>query len=333
MPPERALVQMLMATRVQQAISVAASLRIADLLADGPRPADELAAEAGAHPDALARLLRALAAHGVFAETAPGRFGLTPMAALLRQGAPGSLHPVAVWCGSVAYRVFGALEHSVRTGEPAFDHLFGMEFFAYLESHPETGALFDAFMARQTAAVAATLPRAYDFSDVGTLVDVGGGRGELLAAVLGAHPGVRGVLYDRPAVIERARAALEAAGLADRVTPVGGDLAEWVPPGGDAYLLKSIVHSAPDDEAAGWLGNCRRAMGGRAKLLLVEFVLPEGNEPHPGKLMDVLMLAGTHGGRERTAAEFATLLERAGFRLARIVPTESMYSVVEAVPA
>lgn len=333
LPPERALVQMLMATRVQQAISVAAALGVADLLAGGPRPVDELARDAGAHPGALGRLLRALAAHGVFTEAGPGRFALTPLAELLRADAPGSFRPVALWCGSVAYTVFGGLEHSVRTGQPAFDHLFGMEFFDYLERNPETGALFDAFMARQTAAVAAVLPSAYDFADIGTLVDVGGGRGELLAAVLRAHPHLRGVLFDRPQVAGRARAALEAAGLADRCAVVGGDLAEEVPPGGDAYLLKSIVHAAPDDEAVGWLANCRRAMGAGGRLLLVEFVLPEGNEPHPGKLMDVLMLVGTHGGRERTAAEFGALLARAGFRMTRIVPTESFYGVVEAVPA
>jgi hypothetical protein len=333
LPPERALVQMLMATRVQQAISVAAALGVADLLADGPLTIDELGRAAGAHPAALARLLRALAAHGVFTEAAPGRFALTPLAALLRGGVPGSLRPVALWCGSVAYTVFGGLEHSVRTGEPAFDHLFGMEFFEYLERNPETGALFDAFMARQTAAVAATLPSGYDFSGIGTLVDVGGGRGELLAAILRAHPEMRGILFDRPQVVERARDALREAGLAGRCIAVAGDLAEAVPPGGDAYLMKSIVHAAPDAEAARWLEACGRAMDGRGRLLLVEFVLPEGNEPHPGKLMDVLMLVGTHGGRERTAAEFGALLARAGFRMTRIVPTESFYAVVEAVPA
>jgi hypothetical protein len=152
-------------------------------------------------------------------------------------------------------------------------------------------------------------------------------------AILRAHPHLRGILYDRPEVVERALPALRQGGMEERVTAVGGDLARSVPEGGDAYLLKSIVHAAPDDQAAGWLAACRRAMRPDARLLLVELVLPEGSEPHPGRLMDVLMLVGTHGGRERTGAQYAALLERAGFRMTRVLPTESMYSIVEAVPA
>jgi O-methyltransferase domain/Dimerisation domain len=327
------LLQMLLGNRVQQTIYVAAKLGIADLLKDGPKEIADLAQATGAHPGALYRLLRTLAGYGIFAESESDRFTLTPLASLLQTGIPGSLHAVALWFGSVAYQVFSGLEYSVRTGEPAFDHIFGMEFFQYLEHHLDVGALFDEVMTRQTAEVTSTLLAAYDFSEIGTLVDVGGGRGELIIAVLKAYPGMRGVLFDRPHVIQGANGLLESAGVADRCTTACGDISESVPCGGDAYLLKSIIHGASDELAVQWLRNCCHAMDGRGKLLLVEYIIPPGNDLHPGKLMDVLMLVGTHGGRERTEAEFRSLLAEAGFHLARIVPTPSFYSVIEGVPA
>jgi hypothetical protein len=331
--PDKVLVEMLMAGRIQQAIYAAAVLGVADVLADGPMEVEEIARRTGAHAGALRRLLRALAGHGIFAEDDRARFVLTPMASLLRMGTPMSLRPVAIWCGTVAHRVFGDIEHTIRTGTPAFDHTFGMEFFDYLDEHRDIGVLFDAFMARQTATIAAVLPTAYAFDRVGTLVDVGGGRGQLLAAVLKAFPSMRGLLFDRPCLIDGAREYLEHSGVLDRCTTVAGDIAADVPSGGDAYLLKSIVHGVDDETAVGWLRNCRRAMLDGARLLLVEMVLPAGNAPHPSKMMDLLMLVGTHGGRERTEAEFGSLLARAGFTLSRIVRTPSPYSVVEALPA
>jgi hypothetical protein len=331
--PDKMLVELLMAGRIQQAIYAAAALGIADALADGPMEVEEIARRTGAHAGALRRLLRALAGHGIFAEDDRARFVLTPMASLLRTGTPMSFKPVAIWCGTVAHQVFGGIEHTIRTGTPAFDHIFGMEFFDYLDEHRDIGVLFDAFMARQTATIAAVLPTAYAFDRVGTLVDVGGGRGQLLAAVLKAFPSMRGLLFDRPRLIDGAREYLERAGVLDRCTTVAGDIAANVPSGGDAYLLKSIVHGVDDETAVGWLQNCRRAMSDGARLLLVEMVLPPGNAPHPGKMMDLLMLVGSHGGRERTEAEFKSLLARAGFTLNRIVRTPSPYSVVEALPA
>lgn len=328
--PRRVLAQMLVGNQLQQAVHVAARLGVADLLGDGPRPAEELAREAGAHPGALRRLLRALAAFGVFAEDAEGRWELTPAAALLRAGEPGSMRAFALWSGGVSYRVFGALEHSVRTGEPAFDHLFGAEFFEYLAGHPEDGAVFDEMMAWNTAPVAPVV--AARFSGVETVVDVGGGRGELLAGLLAAHPAMRGVLFDHPRVAEGAARALEAAGVADRCRVVCGDMLESVPGGGDAYLLKSVLHGLDDGTAARVLRNCRRAAGGGGRLLLVEFVLPPGNDPFPGKLMDLLMLVGGRG-RERTEDELRSLLGAAGFRLAEVVPTRYGLSVIEAEPA
>jgi hypothetical protein len=332
-PPVKVMTQMLLGNRVQQAISVAAKLGIADLLKDGPKCCDELARATDAHPDALYRLLRALAGYGVFAEVEPRQFMLTPLASLLQTDAPGSLRPVAVWFGTMAYKVFGGLEYSVRTGEPAFEHIFGMEFFEYLAQHPEMSNLFDAFMARQTAPVASAVLGTYDFSGIDTLVDVGGGRGELIAAVLKAYPNIRGILYDLPHVVRGAESLLQSAGVSDRCTVTAGDMSESVPTGGDAYAMKSIVHSAGDDEAILWLRNCRRAMNDNGKLLLIEYVIPPGNDPHPSKLLDLMMLLGTDSGRERTEAEFRSLLEAASFRLTRTVSTESFYSVIEGVAA
>jgi len=327
------LIEMLMAGRIQQSIYAAAVLGVADVLADGPMEFEEIARRTGAHAGALRRLLRALAGYGIFAEDDRARFVLTPMASLLRMGAPMSLRPVAIWCGKVAHQVFGDIEHTIRTGKPAFDHTFGMEFFDYLDEHRDIGVLFDAFMARQTATIAAVLPTAYAFDQVGTLVDVGGGRGQLLAAILKAFPSMQGVLFDRPRLIDGAREYLEHSGVLDRCTMIAGDIAADVPSGGDAYLLKSIVHGVDDEKAVGWLRNCRRAMLDSARLLIVEMVIPEDNIPHPSKMMDLLMLVGTHGGRERTKEEFGSLLARAGFTLNRIVRTPSPYSVVEALPA
>jgi hypothetical protein len=328
--PRRILAQLLVGNQVQQAIHVAARLGLPDLLRDGPRPSAELARAAGADPGALRRLLRALASFGVFAEDGDGRFGLTPLASLLRDGVPDSMRAFALWSGGVSYQAFGGLEYSVRTGSPAFEHIYGEDFYAYLARDRDAGALFDELMAWNTAPVAGTVA-AYDLAGVRTLVDVGGGCGELIAAVLRAHPALRGVLVDRPAVIERARGVLGAAGVADRCATVCGDILEAVPAGGDAYLLKNVVHGLDDDRAARLLANCRRAMAAAGRLLLVEFVMPPGNDPFPGKLMDLLMLVGCRG-RERTEDEFHALFGAGGFRLTNNVTTKFGYSVIEGRP-
>jgi len=321
---------LLVGNQVQQAIHVAARLGIADLLRDGPRPAADLARDAGADPDALRRLLRALASFGIFAEDGAGRFGLTPLATLLREGVSDSMRAFALWSGGVSYRAFGGLEYSVRTGAPAFEHMYGEDFYDYLARDQEAGALFDELMAWNTAPAAGAVA-AYDLAGVGTLVDVGGGRGDLLATVLRAHPKLRGVLVDRTDVVERARGVLEAAGVADRCVTVCGDILESVPVGGDAYLLKSVIHGLDDGRATRLLANCRRAMAGAGRLLLVEFVMPPGNDPFPGKLMDLLMLVGCRG-RERTEEEFRALLSAAGFRLTNTMATKFGYSVIEGRP-
>jgi hypothetical protein len=321
------LARLLVGNQIQQAIYVAAKLSIADQLQDGPRDSAELAKIVGAHPDALHRLLRALASYGVVATDDDRRFSLTPLGELLRSGTPRSVRPFALWSGGVSYQAFGALEHSVRTGDPAFEHLYGQEFFTYLAQHPESGEVFDEMMSRHTAPVAGAVA-GYDFSGVDVVVDVGGGRGELLAAILGRHPAIRGVLVDQPRVLDEARRGVfERAGVADRCTSVFGDIRRAVPVG-DAYVLKSVLHGLPDDEAVLVLANCRRAMRSNGMLLVVEFVLPGDNGPSPALLMDLLMLVGCHG-RERTAAEFAALFEAVDMRLVEITPTKHGYSVIE----
>ncbi len=328
MAPRRALAQFLVGNQIQQAIYVATKLGIADLLKDGPKRSEELAEATGAHPSSLYRLLRALASFGIFNEIEHCQFKLTPIAALLQSEMPGSMRPFALWSGGVSYQVFGGLEYSVRTGAPAFERIFEMEFFEYLERNPEAGALFEELMSWNTLPVAPIIA-SYDFVGVNTLVDVGGGRGELLATILSTHPTMCGILIDQPHVIQRARCVLEAAGVADRCVAIGGNIKESVPSGGDAYLLKNVIHGLDDNEASRLLSNCRQVMNHGAKLLLVEFIMQPGNQPFPGKLMDLLMLVGCHG-RERTAEEFRTILDAAGFQLTNVMMTKYAYSIIEA---
>jgi SAM-dependent methyltransferase len=323
--------RMLVGNQVQQAIHVAAKLQIADLLTDAPRTGVELAEAAGVNAMALCRLLRALASFGLFSEDETGHFTLTPAATLLRRDAPGSLHSFALWSGGDRYEAFGALEDSVRTGDPAFERVTGSEFWDYLARNPEAAAVFDAMMASNTAPLAPVLA-GYDFGDAETIVDVGGGRGELLAAILCAHPHMRGILVDHARVMAEARRVFDRAGISDRCGIVAGDVMANVQPYGDVYLLKSLLHGVDDDKAVRLLDNCRRVMRDTGKLLVIELVLPRANEPSPGRLMDLLMLIGCHG-RERTAEEFRDLLDRARFRLTAIAPTKFSYSIIEAVPA
>jgi O-methyltransferase domain/Dimerisation domain len=323
--PRRTLAQIMVGNQIQQAVYVAAKLGIADVLKDGPLRSEEISTLIGAHPGSLYRLLRLLVSLGIFSEDENGRFDITPVALLLQKGTPS--YSFALWSGGLSYRVFGALEHSVRTGEPAFEHLFGMEFFEYLNQNPELADLFDDAMSWHTSPIASVIA-AQDFSGTNTVVDVAGGRGELLAAILRVNPGLRGVLIDHPRVIESARSRLEAAGVADRCTVIGGDVLRSEPPRGDVYLLKSVIHGLDDDDASRLLANCRKAMNNGGKVLLVEFILPPGNDPFPGKLMDLLMLVGGKG-RERTREEFSALFVQAGLRLAKVETTKFLYSVLE----
>lgn len=330
-PPAVALIQKLTGTWVAQAISVVAKLGTADALADGPKGVDELAA-ANVHAPSLYRVLRMLASVGIFAEDDDGRFRLTALAEPLRSDAPGSVRDFAVMMGEEwNWRPWGHLIHSVTTGQSAVEHIYGKPIFAYLAEQPEASAIFDAGMTGRSGADDAAVAAGYDFSGFQSVVDVAGGRGSLLAAILRAHPGVRGVLFEQPHVIPAAREYLEAAGLGQRCDFVAGDFFDSIGVMGDAYILKRVIHDWDDEHALRILERCHRAMPATSRLLLIETVIPPGNEPSFGKLLDVHMLVWT-GGKERTEDEYRALMAAADFELTRVVPTRSSLSVVEGVP-
>jgi hypothetical protein len=315
-----------------RAIYVAAKLRIADHLKDGPRLAEELAAAAGVAARPLYRVLRALAGVGVFAQQADGRFRLNPLAEPLREGGPDSLRACAVMLGEEQYRCWDDLPETVRTGEAAFERVFGQPVFEYLSERPEQARTFDAAMTGYGGRATQAVLDAYDLSDVRTLADVGGGLGTNLARILGRYPAMRGVLFDQPHVVARARPLLEAAGVWGRCKVEGGDFFQTAPRGADAYLLGHVLHDWDDARAGAILDSLRRAMPAGARLLVVENVLPDGDGASFGKLLDLHMMV-LAGGQERTEAEYRRLFAAHGFRLARVVPTAADTSVVEAVPA
>jgi hypothetical protein len=310
---------------VSQAIYVAATLRIADLLADGSRASDDIAAATDTNPDALYRLLRALATVGVLREEEGRRFALTPFGEPLRSDAPDSIHGWAALMGRPYYwQEWGALLHSVRTGENAARHVHGMSTWEYRAAHPEESEIFDAAMTSLTRRANAALLDAYDFGRFATVVDVAGGRGALLAALLARYPDMRGVLFDQQHVVTEAE-------VPDRCSVVAGSFFDGVPGGGDAYLLKWIVHDWEDEEAEAILRSCRRAIAPGGTLLVIERVVRPGPDAAEVAFADLNMLVAP-GGRERTLDEFATLFARAGFRLEREVQTASGFSVLEATP-
>ena len=329
--PATAMQRLVEGFRVSQAIHVAATLGIADLLAGGSRTSDQLAEATGTHPTALYRLLRALASVNVLQELADRRFALTPLGEHLRSDVPGSIAGTAAYIGRpYIWQVWAELLYSVRTGENAFRHVHGTDLWTYRASHPEENAIFNRSMASNAGRWSAAFGAAYDFGRFHTLVDVGGGDGTLLAAILAAHPGLNGVVFDQPHVVARAPALLAEAGVAERCRVVGGDFFAAVPSGGDAYVLRAVIHDWEDEEAGRILAAVRQAIRVDGTLLLVERVLAPPNEGPEGKFSDLNMLV-TAGGHERSAEEFATLLAAARFQLSRIVPT-GQYAVIEAAP-
>jgi hypothetical protein len=316
--------------RLTQMVHVAAKLGLADHLKDGPRTVEQLARLTKTHPDSLYRLLRTLAGRGVFAEEDGMRFRLTPTAELLRTGAPGSMRTSAVVAGEDwMWRPWGALLHSVTTGETAFDHLYGKGTFDWLAEHPEAARLYDEFQAEGTRRSADTVARVYDFSSAKTVIDIGGGAGELLSAILRPNPGTRGILFDLPHVAEAARATIDQK-VASRCTFVGGDFLKSVPSGGHVYVLKYIIHDWDDDRSVSIMTNCRKAMAGKGRLLLIEDLVCGPNQPCRAKLSDLQMLVRT-GGRNRTEDEYRSLLGKSGFEVTRVVPAQGDLSVMEAV--
>jgi hypothetical protein len=318
------------AYRQSHSVGVAAELQIPERLAAGPRTAADLAAECGANEHSLRRLLRALVAMEVLIEAPPGHFGLTPLGEQLRAD---KLGPAARLFNSEFHvRSWAHMDHSVRTGEIAFDYVHGMHDWDFYATHPEEGALFDAAMSANTGPVITAVADAYDFSRFPTIADIGGGNGTLLAEILRRHPHNRGVLFDLPHVAERAQARLRGSGVADRIEFVGGSFLESVPSGADAYLMKTIIHDWNDAYAAKIIERCRTAVETGGFLILIERVLPEEVDPqHLEALMVDLNMMVNNGGLERTQTEFRVLLERSGFRLERVVPTETVFCVIESV--
>jgi hypothetical protein len=321
---------------ISRAIHAAAELGVADLLSQGPRHYEDLAKATGTHAASLNRVLRLLASVGVFAEEEDGRFALTPIGQCLRAGVPGSMRAAARLFGGRTQDMWSALLHCVKTGDPAFTLLGDTAPFSHVAEQPEQAALFDEAMADFTKQVAVAAAAAYDFSRFRTIVDVGGGNGTLLAGILGATAGPRGIVFDRPPVAARAQTRLAEIGLADRCTAVGGDFFKEVPRDGDAYLLKHVVHDWNDDRAVEILKTCRRAMGAGAKLLIIEGVYPPRIDESPAgraaAANDVNMLVCT-GGRQRSEPEFRALYEAAGFTLTRLVPTPPLQTrVIEGTP-
>jgi SAM-dependent methyltransferase len=277
--------------------------------------------------------MRTLASLGVLTERDAQRFALTPLGEALKSDAPGAARSTLIAFGSPWFwRGLGEILHSLQTGRTGFEHACGMPVFDYLGQHPDDASHFSqamvGFHGPETSAVA----EAYDFSGLKTIVDVGGATGNMLAAILNRHAGPRGVLFDMPHVVRDAPALLKSRGVEQRVTIEPGSFFESVPAGGDAYILSHVIHDWSEEQCLTILRNCRKAMKPDGRLLIVEMVLPAGDTPHPGKILDIVMLV-MPGGQERNEAEYATLLAKAGFRLTRVVPTASVASVVEAVPA
>lgn len=310
------------------ALHAATHWRIADLLADGPRSADDLAAEAGLNGPYLARLLRFLAANGVFRQEDDGRFALTPMAELLREDVPGSMRSyVDVRGHDIYWRAAAGLRDAIRTGSNPFEDAFGMPFYQYLSANRELGRRFDASMASFSEALSDQVAGAYDFGSARTVVDVGGGRGGQLRAILLRNPHLEGTLLDLEPVV--AGHVLDVPELSGRWRAVGGDFFSGVPGGGDVYILKHVLASWPDDQCVRILETCRQAMPDDGRLLMVNALVPEGNEPHPSKTVDMVMLTVLNG-KGRTQAEYEELMRKAGLAPARVLHVSPHAAIIEA---
>jgi C-methyltransferase len=329
-PAPAAMMEMIIATWTSQAITVAAQLGVADALADGPLPVEELAARVDADADALRRLMRALISKGIFHHRRDGRYELNSLASTLRSDAPISMAWAAQFYGSREQRErWTLMVDSIRTGRTVVPALRGKESFDHFAGEPELAELFNQTMTSVSELTDGTVVAGYDFGAYPTIVDVGGGQGPLLAAILARAPASRGVLFDLPRVVADAPGLLREHNVADRVRIAEGSFFDSVPAGGDAYILKNVIHDWPDEKAVQILRNVRAAAGPQATVLLVELVIPRHDRDFPGKWVDLEMLLNL-GARERTAAEYRDLLSQAGFQMTRVVQTASPLSVVEA---
>jgi len=330
-PPPVQMLQMITGFWTASCIYNAAKLNIADLLTDGPKTPEQLAKQTHSHATSLYRLLRALASAGIFAENERGEFANTPLSETLKDNVPGSMKAMAIAQLGDHYRGWGNLKHSLKTGDIAFDHAEGMTIWEYYEAHPEDGANFMKAMTGLTGAVIAEVIPAYDFSQFKTIIDVGGGNGALLIAVLGTAPNTKGTVYDLDYVVKETQKILIENEMATHCSVEAGSFFNHVPAGADAYLMKLVLHDWNDMQSIAILTNCSKAMRADSKLLVIEALIPEGNVPHPGKFMDINMMAMT-GGKERTEKEFCELFSYAGLKLSKVIPTHSpMFTILEVV--
>ena len=329
-PPEARIAEILLSQIAPRLLYVMASLKLPDHLAAGPMTAEELAQVTSTHAPALYRVLRTLAGLGFVMEEAGHRFTLLPLGAALKSGTPSHAAALTIG-GDILTRSLDHLLFSVQTGKTGFEKSFGVPIFDWLAANPAQAALFNdtmiGFHGMEPPAIAA----AYDFSACKTIADIGGSTGNLLSVILSKYPGLRGILFDLPHVVKEAPAFIAQRGLADRIRIEPGSFFESIPSGADLYIMSHVIHDWNPEQCLTILGHCRRAMQQGGRLLLAEMVLPDGDVPHPGKLLDMVMLAAP-GGEERTASQYAELLDKAGFKMTKVVPTQSLVSLVEAVP-
>ena len=325
------LTRIVLSAALGRAVCTVAELGVADQIeARSPQSVESLARVTGTHERSLYRILRFLASNGLFQETANGQFDHTPLSLCLRSDAEGSYRPGARMIHRM-FPAFDGLHHSLLTGEPGFNKAFGQPLFDYIGLHPELASIFDAGMTAIHGHETAAMLEAYDFTGIQVLADIGGGNGSLISSVLQRYPRLKGILFDLGHVVGRARESLKTSGVGDRCAVIEGSFFESIPEGADAYLFRHIIHDWTDEQSIDILSNCRKVIQGNGRLLIVEAVVPAGNEPSLAKYFDMAMLAFP-GGVERTAEEYRSLLEKAGFRLSSITPTASVVSVVEGTP-
>jgi hypothetical protein len=330
-PQPPILFQMATGYWLSQAIYVAAKLGLADLLKDGPKSCSALAVATGADEHSLFRLMRALSSARVFAHLQNDSFALASAGESLQSNVPGSLRAIVMSIGEIHYQAWGDLLHSIQTGSPAFNNVFGTGLFEYLQRNAEAADTFNRGMTDVSSMLAYAVLMAYDFSRISSIVDIGGGQGKLLRCIVQFNPEIKGTVFDLEPAIEMAKQHLGSNVYGGRCSAIAGDFFDSVPEGADAYILCGVIHDWDDDHGIRILKNCRRAMTRNGRLLLVEMVVPDADANSFGKLLDLNMLVMT-GGRERTKSEFRTLLAAAGYRLTKIVPTMAPQSVIEAIP-
>ena len=322
--PQETMLNLIGGFWIARSIYLAAQIGVADAVDDQPKTIAQLAAETNTEPRSLYRLLRALASVGIFSEVSDQCFALTPLAATLKSDSPGSMRYAALaQLGDDHSLGWSNGLHSLKTGEVAFNAAAGMPVWEYYAQHPEAGQVFSQSMTNMGNPISQAVAATYDFSQFKTIVDVGGAQGSLISAIVQSYPHLKGILFDLPEII--ANVSVD-----DNIQPIVGNFFESVPSGGDAYLMRWIIHDWDDEKSSMILKNCHQAMPDHSKLLLVESIIPPGNEPAPAKFVDLIMLLMT-GGRERTEAEYRSLLRSSGFELTQVIPTPSMFSIIEAV--